>query len=137
MARGNPLDDAEREYRRVLGLRLTKAADLAGMSRTRLAGLTGEYAGTMVQYMKGTRRIPPELIDRIARVTGVSVEDLLAAEDAPMTAAGPDGMCPAGFVIEVSYPRLHVIVLLICDKRRHDDTAACHDPRGLAWRPAP
>jgi transcriptional regulator with XRE-family HTH domain len=136
MAQGHRLDDAEREYRRVLGLRLAKAAELAGLSKTRLAELTGELVPSMSQYMKGTRHVPPEMIDRIAQVTGVSVEDLLAGEDEPMTAEGPEGRCPAGYVIEASYSRLRVAVLLICDQRRHSDETDHRDPRGLAWRSA-
>jgi hypothetical protein len=137
MAKGHPLDDADREYRRVLGLRIAKAAELAGLKATPLAELTRQPVANMFQYMKGTRNVAPEVIGKIAEVTGVSVEDLFAGEDAPMTVQGPQGRCPAGFVVEAATPRLRVTILLICDRRRHDDQEDHHDPRGLAWRSAP
>jgi hypothetical protein len=118
MAQGHPLDDAEREYRRVLGARIEQATVQAGLNKTRLAELTGERGSNIGQIMKG------------------SVEDLLADEGAPMTVQGPEGRCPAGYVIEASAPRFRVSVLLICDRRVHGDGEAHHDPRGLAWRSA-
>lgn len=135
MPQGHRLDDADREYRRVLGVRMERAAALAGLGQTRIGELIGQPASNVGQFYRGARRVSPDALDRFAQVTGVAVDDLLAAEDAPMAVRGPDGICPAGFVIEAAFSRVRVAVLLICDKRHHQGDH--HDPRGLAWRSAP
>lgn len=127
------LSDSELEWRRVLGRRILQATQNAELSISELANLIGEAVPMVSRYTRGLRKISPQALAAIARVTGVTVEDLCADEDTPLPPPSRTGRCRDQFVIESSGPGYRIAMLLGCDLPAHDDTEDHHDQRGFRW----
>lgn len=128
------LTDGELEYRRLLGARVNEAIRNAELNYVEIAEGTGEPQATVSRYLRGLRKINPPALTVIARMTGVTVADLLAVEE-PLPRPARTGRCHEQYAYELVGSGFRVVILNYCDQLEHDREEDCHDPRGFSWRP--
>jgi transcriptional regulator with XRE-family HTH domain len=79
----------EQPYFQVLGQRIAKARSMADLTQVQLAEALGISQPQLAFYEVGKRRVPVSLLPGLAKVLGVSLEALIAHDDAAQVTAAP------------------------------------------------
>lgn len=79
---------ADRDFYRALGQRLAEARRASGLTQTQLAEQLGIAQQTLAHYEMGRLRVAVALMPPLARILGVTVEELMG-EQAPPAKRGP------------------------------------------------
>jgi transcriptional regulator with XRE-family HTH domain len=79
----------EQPYFQALGQRIAKARSAADLTQVQLAEALGISQPQLAFYEVGKRRVPVSMLPGLAKVLGVSLEALIAHDDAAQVAAAP------------------------------------------------
>lgn len=84
------MSPADQPYFKALGLRIAKARTAADLTQVQLADALGISQPQLAFYELGKRRVPVSMLPGLAKALSVSIEALIADDDAPqLPAAAP------------------------------------------------
>jgi transcriptional regulator with XRE-family HTH domain len=81
------MSPADQPYFKALGARIAKARSAADLTQVQLADALGISQPQLAFYELGKRRVPVSLLPGLAKVLGVSIEALIADDDAAQVSA--------------------------------------------------
>lgn len=79
----------DRDFYKRLGLRVASLRRRCDMTQTQLAETLGCSQQQVVSFEKARVKVPASALPRLARIFGVSMEELMGAESGPAAKRGP------------------------------------------------